>query len=347
MNTTTAIELALRCYPAWWQERYADEVRLVSQDLAAEGRSTARVSLNLLAGAIRARSRAQGMPKSYGLWSARTRVSIATATLPWLLVAPFMMSTVGNPKFHSSEGPVFSFSGFSFWPSHLQLINRAQPTPSPPLAPAGHVILYSTLAITALFFVTFAVLISGWSGLTRAIRQSETPNRRSLRLLAWTPVFALLADIVLIVGQGVSEPHQWAYQEHREVASGGHPAAFHILNSALPTVAIVGWLVSVACVAIAARRADIAPLELRFGKSVAVVVATLFALLVAAYATWGIALIVQSQQTDTGNFTAVGYAHAGLWLPMMLVLAIAVALSVASARAARSSWKLISVTFLQ
>jgi hypothetical protein len=345
MSTDKAIELAVRCYPAWWQERYADEVRLVSQDLAAEGRSTAKVTLNLLGGAVRARSGGQGMPMSYRLWSARTRASIATATLPWLLVVPFLMATVGSVSLHSSAGPI-SWSGFSFFPRQLQVIRNAQPTPAPPLTSAGHLVLYSTLAITALFLITFTVLISGWCGLTRAIRDSDTPNRRRVRLLAWTPVFALLVDVGLIVAQGVVQPSGYSGHQGREVAFGGHPAALHVFHIAQPTVAAVGWLVSVACVAIAAKRANIAPVELRFGKSVALVVASLFALLGAAYATWGITLIVQDRQTQRGTFTSVGYAHPGLWVPMMLVLAVAVTLSVVSARAARSSWRTLSVTFL-
>jgi hypothetical protein len=345
MSANRAIDLAVRCYPTWWQERYADEVRLVSQDVAADGRSTVRVTSSLLGGALRARTRARGMPKRYGLWSTRTKVSIATATLPWLLVAPFVLTFVGSVNLHSSAGRI-DWTGSSFFPSHLQILHDAQPTAAPPLTTAGHVALYSTLAITTLFLVTFAVLISGWSGLTRAIRQSDTPNRRRMRLLAWTPVFALLADIILVVGQGVALPSGYSSHRGRVVAFGGDPTALHILRAALPIVAIVGWLVSVACVAMAARRADIAPVELRFGKSVALVVAALFALLVAAYATWGIALIAQSRQTASGTFTTVGYAHAGLWLPMMVVLAVAVTLSVVSARAARNSWKMISVTFL-
>jgi hypothetical protein len=345
MSAHRAIELAIRCYPAWWRERYADEVRLVAQDLEGEGRSTARVMVDLLGGALRARSRARGMPKSYGLWSARTRVSIATATLPWLLVAPFVLMTVGSVNMRSAAGPI-AWSGFSSFPSHLQIIHDAQLTPAPPLTTAGHVALDSALAITTLFLVTFAVLISGWSGLTRSIRRSGPPDRRRLRLLAWTPVFALLADLLLVVGQGFALPSGYSSHQGHDVAFGGDPSALHLLRVALPIVAIVGWLVSVACVATAARRADVAPVELRFGKSVALVVAVLFSLLVAAYATWGIALIVQSRQTASGHFTTVGYDHAGLWPPMMLVVAVAVALSVVSARAARSSWRMISVTFL-
>lgn len=344
MNTGSAIELALRCYPGWWRERYGDEVRVVSQDLTAEGRSMVRVTLSLLGGAFRARSRAQGMPKNYGLWSVRTKTSIAAATLPWLLVAPFLMASIGNLVLHASEGTVV-WSGFSLVPRHLQIISHAVPTPAPPLTPAGHVVLYSSLALTALFLVTFAVLISGWSGLTGAIKRSTVAHRGRLRLLAWTPLFALLADVVLLISQDKVRPNTFSGYPGHLVATGGNPAALHVLNVAVPTVAIVGWLISIACVGVAARRADVSPMDLRFGKSVAVVVASLFTVTLAAYATWGIGLMVQARQAANGNFTTVGYSHSGLWLPMVLMLVAAAALSWISARAARCSWKIISTTF--
>jgi hypothetical protein len=345
MNTGSAIELALRCYPGWWRERYGDEVRVVSQELTAEGRSTMRVTLNLLGGAFQARSRAQGMPKHYGLWSVRTRTSVAAATLPWLLIAPFLLASIGNVSFHSSKGPI-SWSGFSPMPSHLQIISHAVATPAPLLAPVGRLVMYSSLALTVLFLVTFAVLISGWSGLTSAIKRSTVAHRRRLRLLAWAPVFALLVDVVLVITQAKMRPSSFTFHQNHVVGSGGDPTILHILNYAVPTVAIVGWLASIACVGIAARQADVAPTDLRFGKSVAVVVSLLFALFVAAYATWGIGLIVQARQAANGNFTTIAYLHSGLWLPMMLLLLAAVALSVMSARAARSSWKVISTSFI-
>ena len=345
MNTGPAIELALRCYPSWWRERYADEVRVVSDDLTAEGRSTVSVTLNLLRGAFQARSRAQGMPRNYGLWSVRTKASIAAATLPWLLVAPLMYFAAGNIIFHSPGG-IVTWSGSSFMPSHLQIIRHAVAVPAPPLVPAGRLVLYFSLAITVLFLVTFAVLISGWSGLTRAIRRSRTPHRGRLRLLAWAPVFAFFTDIALLITQNKMRPNSFTTYRNHVVAHGGHPSARFALDVVVPTVVIVGWLVSIACVGIAARKADIGPEDLRFGKSVAVVVASLFALLVAAYVTWGVCLIVQARQAANGSFTTIGYSRSGLWLPMMFVLVIAVALSVMSARAARSSWKVISATFI-
>jgi hypothetical protein len=159
-------------------------------------------------------------------------------------------------------------------------------------------------------------------------------------------VFALLVDLVLVITQAKMRPNSFRVFPNHVVASGGNPTVLHILNYAVPIVAIVGWLISIACVGVAARQADVAPTDLRFGKSVAVVVSLLFALFVAAYATWGIGLIVQARQAANGNFTTIGYSHSGLWLPVMFVLVIAVALSLMSARAARSSWKVISATLL-
>ena len=341
MNTGKAIELALRCYPGWWRERYADEVRVVSRDLTTDGRSTVRVTLNLLGGAFRARSRAQGMPKTYGLWSVRTRTSIAAATLPWLLVAPFFGASVGTMSFHSSEGPVAA-STISAIPTRLQIISHhAGLTPAPPLAPAGRIVGYSYLALSVLCLVGFAVLISGWSCLTSAIKQSTVAHRRRLRLLARAPVFALLVDLVLVIAQAIVRPTITGTG-----TAGGNPTMLHILNYAVPNVAIVGWLISVACVGVAARRAEVAPTDLRFGKSVAVVVAWLFALYVAAYATWGIGLIVQARQSANGNFTTIAFSRSGLWLPTMVLLIATATLSVMSARAARGSWRVISATFL-
>jgi hypothetical protein len=345
MMSESAIELALRCYPGWWRERYANEVRVVSNDLTAEGRSPVRVAWNLLGGAIRARSRAQGMPKTHGLWSARTRASITAATLPWLVVAPLVLTVMGHQTFHSSAGTVISY-GLSFAPTHLQIVNKhVPPTPAPPLTPIAPLIMWAGLAVGVLVLVTFTILISGWSGLTSAIRRSSTPHRRRLRLLAWAPVFSLLTDVALWIAQAGAHPDNFhSTRGGLIVASGGNPAALHVLDIVVPIVVSAGWLASIACVAVAARRADVAPSDLRFGKSVAIIVASLFIVLVAAYATWSVGLIVQARQAAHGNYTTIVYSHAGLWLPTVTVLVVGVILSGMGARAARSSWKVISVT---
>jgi hypothetical protein len=345
MRSGQVVDLAIGLYPGWWRERYAEEVRVVADDLAADGRSTAMVTFSLLRGAVHARTSAQGMPRTYVLWSTRTRMSIAAATLPWMLVAPFLLMAMGTQSLHSGAGNVY-YSGFNFGMTHLQIAG-APPTPAPPLTPAGSVVPFASLAVGVLFLVTLAVLASGWIGLTGAIRRSAMPNRRRVRLLAWAPGFALLADIALIVAQTLARPRSFHSIGGRPfVAVGGHPLAAHVLGTVLGVVAIGGWLVSVACVAAAVKRADVAPSDLRFGKSVSLITTTLFALMLAAYMTWGVGLIVQARQSAHGNFTTIAYSHQDLWFPMVVFISLAVILSGFSSREARRSWRVLSGDFL-
>ena len=329
---------------------------MVSSDLTAEGRSTLHGHAESPGRGFHARSSAQGMPKTYGLWSIRTKVSIAAATLPWLVVAPLAVIAIGNQTLHSSAGMV-TWSGFSFFPNHLQTgFSGGTPVSAPPLTSGGQAVLWAMFAFVMLCLVTFFVLISGWSGLTGAIRRSDTPHRRRLLLLAWAPVFSLLIDVALMVAQnavryparyvaGAEEKNGHFVAPHM-VTYGGHASAAHAFAVIVPTVAGIGWLGSVACVAVAARRAHVAPSDLRFGKSVSTIVATLFAFLVLAFATMGIGLIVQAQQAAHGSFTTISFARQDLWLPMILMLLIAGLLSSISAQAARKSWRVISVDLI-
>ena len=345
MRSGSAVDLAIGCYPGWWRERYAEEMRAIAADLTADGRSPARVTLNLLRGAVRARSRAQGMPKIYELWSTRTRISIAGATLPWMLVAPFLLLAMGTQSLHSSAGKVF-YSGSSLAMNDLRIAGFS-PTPAPPLTPAGSVAPYASLAVGVLFLVTLAVLACGWSSLTGAIRRSSIPQRRQVWLLAWAPGFALLADVVLIVAQILARPNEYRSTGGGPmVAIGGHPLAAHVLATCLGIVAIGGWLASIVCVAVAAKRADIAPSDLRFGKSVSIVASTLFALTLAAYLAWGIGLFIQGQQASHGNFTTIAYSHQDLWFPMVLLVTVAVIVSGFSSRAARKAWMVLAGSIL-
>jgi len=341
MSSESAVNLAVRCYPGWWRERYGEEVRTIAGDLTADGRSPALVTLDLLQGAVRARSRAQGMPKVYDLWSARTRMSIAAATLPWMLVAPFVLMAMGTQSLHSTKGAV-SFSGTSFTMTHLQIAG-APPTPAPPLTSAGAVVPFASLAVGVLFLVTLAVLACGWTGLTGAIRRSTTPHRRRVWLLAWTPGLALLADLALIVALILVRPvgYRWTGGGPM-VPIGGHPLAAHVLGTALGVVAIGGWLASIVCVAVAAKRADVALSDLRFGKSVSIVTAILFALMLAAYMAWGVGLWVQARQASHGTFTTIAYSRQDLWVPMVVLITGAAILSGFSSRAARRSWMVLS-----
>jgi hypothetical protein len=349
MTKTFTVEAALRCYPTWWRSRYAEEVRSVATDLGAEGRSASSLAFDLVRGAIRVRVRAQGMPTVYRLWATRTRLSIAVATLPWLVVAPLVVMAMGTQSLHSPAGRVVS-SGFSFGfaPHNLQLFptHGRLPTPAPPLTLAGSTVVDAALAIVALFFVTLIVLAFGWSRLTSGIQRSSSPHRRKVSLLAWAPGFALLADIGLVVALIVVHPTVYYSTTGGPVVPlNGSPAAAHALLVALGVVAIVGWLLSIVCVGVATKQADVAPADLRFGRTVSVIVAALLAALLVAYATWGIGLIVQARQAASGSFTTVSYSNQGLWLLMLCVLVSGTVLSVAGARAAVRSWRVISVQF--
>jgi len=342
----SAVEGALRCYPTWWRARYADEVRAVTDDLTLEGRSTTRVALDLLLGALKVRARAEGMPKVYRLWATRTRLSIAAATLPWLLTAPLVLIAMGNQSLHSSAGRVFPPQLTVFGTNDLLVMGRHAPIPAPSLAPAGRIVVGATLAITVLFLLTVVVLAIGWIRFSGGVGLSSA-HRRRVALLVWAPGFALLADIAVVIAQTLVRPT--SYQSSgggAMVPLNGHPEATHVLGIILAVVAIAGWLVSIVCVAMAAKRAEVVPKDLRFGRNVSVIVASLFAALLAAYAIWGIGLIMQTHQAAHGNFTTIAYSNQYLWLPMVLLLIVTLSLSAFSARAAARSWRVISLELL-
>ncbi|HUY66493.1 MAG TPA: hypothetical protein VMV06_06715 [Acidimicrobiales bacterium] len=206
------------------------------------------------------------------------------------------------------------------------------------------VVGYAGLAIAVLVLVTIIVLASGWFGLTSAIRHSTTHHRRRWWLLAWTPGIALLADLALIITQNRMRPTSFhTIGNGHVVGLGGYPTGLHVLSVVVPSVEITGWLLAIACVAVASRRAEIGLSDLRFGKSVSIVVATLFALLLVAYATWGTALLVQARQAANGNFTTIVFPHQSLWPSMLVLLSIAVLFSAFSAREAKRSWQALVI----
>jgi hypothetical protein len=126
------------------------------------------------------------------------------------------------------------------------------------------------------------------------------------------------------------------------VALNGHQGVVHALGIVLPTVAIVGWFLSIVCIAIAAKRVNAAPVDLRFGRSVSVVVAFLLACLLTAYVAWGIGLVMQAREAAHGSFTTLSYTHQGLWIPVVVLLSITVVASAFFAGTARRSWKVIA-----
>ncbi|MHB8496662.1 MAG: hypothetical protein ACYDES_01455 [Acidimicrobiales bacterium] len=284
------VEVALSCCPSWWRDRYADEVRSLSDELRSDGRPASRISFDLVRGALRLRASAEGMPRVLDLWTTRAQLSIAVATIPWLLVAPLVLFATGTLGLHSAAGRVFPSQMTLIGSNSLEVMGRHGPVAAPPLTPAGWMVVNSSRALLVLFVGTLLVLV---------------------------------------------------------VPLNGDPTAAHALIQTFWFVAVGGWLASIVCVSVAARRAEVSRSDLRFGRTVSVIVAVLFSMLLAAYLTWGIGVIVQARQAAHGTFTTVVTSNEDLWMPMVLVLLFVVALTALAARAAVRSWRVISVEIIR
>jgi hypothetical protein len=273
------------------------------------------------------------MPRDYPLWAARNRVSIAAATLPWLLLVPIATLTIGSQKIGSTV--VQDGQG------RLRRL---------PVAPASRIVTFSGVAMLILFLVTLLLLIGGWSHLVGGIRRSSAPDRARTLRVAWVPGITAAMLVVGFVVEEVLRPSAFV-ETNTVTASGryiphvhylsGYPAAAHAVGAALAVVGIAGWLLSIGCVGFAAERAEIDPGGLRYGTGLSTAVAVLFSLLLATYVTWGIGLTLQAREAAHGQFSVVTYSRQDLWLPMAVLLGLGVAVSIASARTARRSWNLL------
>jgi hypothetical protein len=328
MSDVRAIKLALSCYPSWWRQRYGDEVSVHAADMVTDGRSPAALSLSLILGAVRTRWTGRGMPQEYRLWSMRNRLSIAGATLTWLLVAPIPAIVLGNQR----VGTRLS-SGSAY---HAPFVL--------PVPPAARIVTYSTLAMAVVALVTFLLLLAGWSHLIGGIRRSGGPRRAQSFWLTSVPGIAFLVFLAgAVFDWTVLRPSSLVVSggDHHITYLNGHPVAAHDAGIALTVIGVVGWLLSIVCIAVVAKRSEIEPSELRFGTGLSTAVAALFALLLCAYVSWGIGLTLEGHQAAHGAFNTITYAHQELWLPMAILLVVAVAVSLASARTARRSWNVL------
>jgi len=269
------------------------------------------------------------MPKDYRLWSMRNKISIAGATLTWLLIAPIIGMTTGTQKVG------------------LRFASTARPYHVPPLlptAPAARIVTYAGLAMGIIAFITVLLLISGWSHLIGGIRRSNAPDQSRTLWLAWVPGISFLLWLVgAIVDWIAIRPSAMTIsgRDHHITYLNGYPATAHVFGIALTVTGIGGWLLSIACIAVVAKRSEVDLSELRFGTGLSTTVSALFALLFAAYVAWGIGLTLEGRQAAFGGFNVISYSRQSLWLPTAILLGLAVAISIASARAARKSWNVL------
>ena len=342
MGRRSSIDFALRCYPRW-RDRYGEEMRAVVDDLTAEGRSSKLIAFSLLRDAARSHLQARAMPQTYGLLAERTKMSITTATIPWLVIVPFITFVTGSVALHSSSG--FVLNGFPFqFTGAMGVFSNTQPRVVHPLmSVATWVVGFAGLTISVLFLTTLLVLAFGWRALRSDIRHSPQPNERRLRILSWIPDITVWLVFAMWIAHYLVGPHSFTQHGNGPlIPLSGNLALAAVLGDLTWVVAIVGWSLSMVGIAALAKGAELPPETLRFGRTVSVLTAVSMSLSFVAFAAWGIALSVQSHQLVVAGAITAAYPHQVLWLPIASVLALAVVISVWGAIIARRSWRVIS-----
>jgi hypothetical protein len=341
MRSDRLVDAALRCYPAWWRDRYAGEVRTVSDDLRAGGRSSVRIVLDLVVGMVRVRRDAIGMPCSYPLWNARTRASVATATLPFVLLAPFVLACIGFTGLRAEGGTVY-YSGFLF-PRGLMRFGHTGLLPAPPLTPAASLIFWAEGAILVVALLTLMTVMYGWGNFIVAVRNAAPGRSRWARVLGWTPGLVVVAFIGFSVLAGRFRPHEWVgVLNHASRPVGGNAALVRLFQDLALVALVGGWLLSVVVVAAVARRYEMTPFDLRVGARVSSIMAVLAVLMGLALAAWGAGVFLQARQAGQGTFTVVEFGHPSLWPLSTAAALLACTLSVSGAARARQGSRVVA-----
>jgi hypothetical protein len=209
-NEDKLIATAFRLYPSWWRARYLDEVQVVTEDLAAAGRSRWALTLNLIRGALRARLRAEGMPMAYDLWARRTSTVVALATVPCLI--PFLWLFYRPHQSPSSHSPA-SFNGWSNW--------------------VALTLVMTVLLLVAIIFWIYTALRSG-------VLERAPENRKRLRMLARAPRYLVLSALCLIVAWFFARPSVMYYRTgHAPVPLNGNPLLATVLLHAAGAALVI------------------------------------------------------------------------------------------------------------
>lgn len=335
------VELALRCYPKWWSERYGDEMRAVIDDLKNEGRSETRIAIGLLRDALRSRFQARGMPRTFGLLASRTRTSVATGTLPWLAIVPFLSYIIGRFTLYSSSGAVES--GYPFQLTLLRARVVSEPGVHwvhPSISTSTWIIGSATMFMDALFSLTLLVLIVGLGVLRYGIVREKSQNRRSMYLLTWVPVVAVVVLVAMRIAQQYLTDGSRPEGPSRQFI-GDHSALAALMGNIMWVVAIGGWLLTIVGVAVVARRVKLPPETLRFGRTVSVLTSVSLTLTFVAYLVWGVAVAIQNRESHVAGAIVATYSLHDVWLPMAFALGLACVTSVWGATVARRSWRMI------
>ncbi|HEY5009883.1 MAG TPA: hypothetical protein VIH73_01930 [Acidimicrobiales bacterium] len=341
----SVIDLALRCYPKWWTDRYGEEMRAVIDDLEHEGRSSSSIALGLLRDALRSRLLARGMPRTYGMLANRTKTSVAAGTIPWLAIVPFVLLITGRYTLRPHSNELITGYPFALTPFRTKALEAGH-TVFPAISSSSWVIGISVMLVEALFLLTLIVLAIGLAAFRYGIKREKGRNRRWMYWTTWAPAYTVLGILTLKSAQSAFDMH-WRPQDSLVngklvvTVVGGHPALAALMGDLTWTVAIGGWLFSMIALVLVANRANVPPDTLRFGRTVCVLTSISLSLTFVALLVWGVAIDVQNGQSHVGNAIVASYPLHDLWLPMVLVLGLTCAVSIWGASTARRSWQTI------
>ena len=350
MARTSVIDVALRCYPTWWRERYGNEMRATIESLQFEGRSAFSISVGLLRDAFRSHLQARGMPRSYGLLATITKASIATATIPWMAVIPLVLFVTGPTHLSSLGGTVQAGFPFQLTPFRTTIVpgagafNHHWPLLAM-ISPSDWIAGLSNMAIQAAFVLTLMALGIGLAAFRFGIRREKRVNRRRMYLLTWLPVVTFVTFVGLTIAQNDASNHGTYLETAHGLVfeGGGHPSVAAFIGNLEWVVAIGGWLLSMVALVVISKKVTLPPDTLRFGRTVSILSSFSLSVTFVAVVIWGVAIEVGSHAAARVGTVTATYPEHGLWVLLVLILGVATLLSIAGASSARQSWQIIRV----
>ena len=280
------------------------------------------------------------MPHNFRLLATRTRTSVATGTLPWLAIVPFLSYVIGRFTLTSSSGAVES--GYPFQLTLLRTRVVSEPGVHwvhPTISTSTWIVGGATMFMDALFSLTLLVLIVGLGVLRYGIVREKGQNRRSLYVLTWVPVVVVVVLVAMRVAQGFLSDGSRLGPNDQFI--DGHTALAALIGNFMWVVAIGGWLLTIVGVAVVARRANLPPETLRFGRTVSVMTSVSLTLTFIAYLVWGVALAIQNRESHVAGAIVATYSLQDVWLPMAFALGVSCVTSIWGATVARRSWRII------
>jgi hypothetical protein len=272
-QSAARLPLAARCalgaYPLWWRDRYGQDQESFLEELAGDHRPLGRAVLDLVVGSVRVRLRPAGMPQTVGAWRDRARASIGWATVPALL-ALLLVSAIEQHSFGSSTdagtGALLSTGG------------RVA-------ADAMTSIAWASIAMILLLLIGWALV-----GRLADIVARGRVGKRWL-LLVTAPLVCGVVEIALSFLQTL-EARVVLFVGGRSLVDYRHPLAAQVVSVAWDAVAVAG-LLSVLCVVLAARSAEVRVRDLRGGVWLSQATAVVLFLAALASVAWGLGVTHQ------------------------------------------------------